>query len=198
MPVTELACLRLKNNLPLSHSDKATLSTKPRAGMEAQAKYSNARTSVLSRVENPSYIYILGTWDSAAQHMEEWVPSQQNQEIMAGLGVDRDEQFVLFSGWETVDEHFSFAQSEGLEEFVRIREFMREAEIQLAQWGFCDRTLLLLAASWNVCTDKESFSEIYSSDLGPNQCLRPPHSTMSYCNGKQIIEPEGHWLRFGE
>ncbi|KAL4985517.1 hypothetical protein BDW68DRAFT_164961 [Aspergillus falconensis] len=205
MPVAELACLRLKNNLPFSHSDNAALSTKLRAGIDAQAKYSNAKTSVLSQIEDPSYIYIVGKWDSVAQHMEEWVPSQQNQEIMAGLSeglelvwiqhidlasdsadeaipysapvvaigrysitvenregfvktftetkhhlktfkqrrnisggwsVDRDEQFVLFSGWETVDEHFSFVQSGGFKEFGRIREFIREAEIRHAQWEF--------------------------------------------------------------
>ncbi|KAL6236517.1 hypothetical protein BDW75DRAFT_206583 [Aspergillus navahoensis] len=205
MPVTELACLRLKNNLPLSHSDNAALRTKLRAGIEAQAKYSNAKTSVLFQIEDPSYIYILGKWDSVAQHMEEWVPSQKNQEIMAclseglelvwiqhinltsdsvdegipysapvvaigrysttvenregfektfaetkhhlqtfnrqrdisgGWSVDRDEQFVLFSGWETVDEHYTFAQSEGFEKFGRIKEFIREAEIKHAQWGY--------------------------------------------------------------
>ncbi|KAL4812429.1 hypothetical protein BDW67DRAFT_170054 [Aspergillus spinulosporus] len=205
MPVTELACLRLKNSLPLGHSDNSALSIKLRAGVKEQAKYSNARTSLLSQIENPSYIYILGKWDSVAQHMEDWVPSQRNQEIMAGLSeglelawilhvdlasdsadegipysapvvaigrysvaaekrdffastfamtkhhlksferqrdisggwsVDRDGQFILFSGWETVEKHYSFAQSEGFKEFGRIRDYIEESEIKHAQWEF--------------------------------------------------------------
>ncbi|SPQ27134.1 2ccff58c-e7e6-4803-914e-635f5505848e [Thermothielavioides terrestris] len=195
MPVTELACLR-----------NAALSIKLRAGVEEQAKYSNAKTSVLSQIEDPSYIYILGKWDSVAQHMEEWVPSQRNQEIMAGLSedlelawirhvdlasdsvdderipysapvvaigrytvaaeniggfgstfaetkhhlkgfggrrdisggwcADRDGQFILFSGWEAVEEHYSFAQSEGFKEFGRIRDYLEEFEIKHARWEF--------------------------------------------------------------
>ncbi|KAL4745571.1 hypothetical protein BDW72DRAFT_208097 [Aspergillus terricola var. indicus] len=205
MPVTELACLRLKNNLPLGHSDNSALSIKLRAGVKEQAKYSNARTSVLSQTEDPSYIYILGQWDSVAQHMEDWVPSQQNQEIMAGLSeglelvwiqhvdlasnsvderipysapvvaigrysvtaekrddfettfaetkhhlksferqrdisggwsVDRDGQFVLFSGWETVEQHYSLAQSEAFRGLGRIGGFIEEAELKHAQWEF--------------------------------------------------------------
>ncbi|KAL3430592.1 hypothetical protein BDV09DRAFT_19398 [Aspergillus tetrazonus] len=205
MPVTELACLRLKNSLPLGHPDNTALSIKLRAGVKEQAKYSNAKTSVLSQIEDPSYIYILGKWDSVAQHMEEWVPSQRNQEIMAGLSdglelawiqhvdlasgsvdeaipysapvvaierytvaaenidgfgsafaetkhhlkgfergrdisggwcVDGDGQFILFLGWEAVEKHYSFAQSEELKEFGRIKDYVEEAEIKYAQWEF--------------------------------------------------------------
>ncbi|RDW68831.1 uncharacterized protein DSM5745_08591 [Aspergillus mulundensis] len=208
MPVTELACLHLKNNLPLTHPTNASLYTALRAGITAQAEYTNAKTSLLSQIEEPSYIYIVGRWASVAQHMEEWVPSSKNQEIMAALGdgievvwvqhlalddsqtrgqdegipysdavvgigryfvasenkdgferdftetrhhletfkrqrdiawgwsVDRDEEFVLFSGWEAVDEHFSFADSEGFKEFSRIRDVMLSAEIKHARWEF--------------------------------------------------------------
>ncbi|KAL4736883.1 hypothetical protein BDV11DRAFT_217026 [Aspergillus similis] len=205
MPITELACLRLTNNLPLGHSDNTALSIKLRAGIKEQAKYSNAKTSVLSQIEDTSYIYILGKWDSVAQHTEDWIPSQKNQEIMAGLSegvelvwiqhfalgsdsvdegipysapvvaisrypvaaekrdgfestfaetkhhlksfegqrdisggwsVDRDGQFVLFSGWETIGKHFSFAHSEGFKEFGRIKDYIDEAEIKHARWEF--------------------------------------------------------------
>ncbi|KAL4902103.1 hypothetical protein BDW74DRAFT_159013 [Aspergillus multicolor] len=204
MPVTELACLHLKNNLPLSHPDNAPLYNTLRAGITAQAEYANAKTSILLQIEDPSYIYVLGKWDSVAKHMEEWIPSSKNQEILARLGdgievawiqhialhespdegipysdgvvgigryfiadgdkknfdkvfsetkhhlkifrknrdiaggwsVDRDEEFVLFSGWEAVDEHFSFAASEGFREFGRIKDFMRSAEIKHGKWEF--------------------------------------------------------------
>ncbi|BCS28322.1 uncharacterized protein APUU_61370S [Aspergillus puulaauensis] len=85
MPVTELACLRLKNNLPLTDPSNETVYTKLQNGIKAQAEYTNAHAYILSQLEDPSYIYILGRWESAAQHLEEWIPSPKNQEIMAGL-----------------------------------------------------------------------------------------------------------------
>lgn len=88
MPVTELACLRLKNNLPLTHPTNETFYTKLQHGMKAQAEYTNAHAHILSQIEDPSYIYILGRWESATQHMEQWIPSPKNQEIMAGLAKD--------------------------------------------------------------------------------------------------------------
>ncbi|KAL4914624.1 hypothetical protein BDW62DRAFT_204379 [Aspergillus aurantiobrunneus] len=201
MPVTELACLHLKNNLPLSSPSNASLNTNLRAGIQAQATYTKARTSILSQTEDPSYIYILGKWDSVAQHMDEWIPSRTNQDILSSLGdgvelvwiqhVDFDpststpgegipysatvmaigrffvspenkdglgatlaetkhhvqtfkggrdgaggwrvdtesgqDEFVLFSGWESVEEHASFAESEG---------FFDGAEVKHARWEF--------------------------------------------------------------
>ncbi|KAL2787574.1 hypothetical protein BJX66DRAFT_310660 [Aspergillus keveii] len=42
------------------------------------------------------------------------------------------EEFVLFSGWTSVDEHMQFAESEGFKDFVRIKEFLKGAEIKHA------------------------------------------------------------------
>ncbi|KAL4783558.1 hypothetical protein BJX76DRAFT_357825 [Aspergillus varians] len=221
MPVTELACLHLKNHLSLSDSTNTALATKLRQGITAQARYTNADAYILSQIEDPSYIYILGRWASVAQHMEEWIPSETNQAIMGGMSdgveltwiqhldldpstssavtggeegipftasvvgigrcfvsvapgskdglnrtfsetkhhlknfkgpreiaggwrVDREvdeegnekDEFVLFSGWESVEEHFSFAESDGFKEFARIKQFIREAEIKHARWEF--------------------------------------------------------------
>ncbi|KAL4924132.1 uncharacterized protein BDV17DRAFT_275461 [Aspergillus undulatus] len=85
MVVTELACLHIKNHLPVTHPSNEALFAKLKAGLEAQAEYADFDASLLSQLEDPSYIYILGGWDSVAQHMDEWIPSFTNQEIMGGL-----------------------------------------------------------------------------------------------------------------
>jgi hypothetical protein len=35
--------------------------------------------------EDPSYIYLLGGWDSVVEHLEAWIPSQTNQELLTAL-----------------------------------------------------------------------------------------------------------------
>ncbi|KAL4794257.1 hypothetical protein BDV19DRAFT_390318 [Aspergillus venezuelensis] len=214
MPVTELACLRLKNNLPITDPSNSILYTNLQSGLASQAKYASATTYILSQIEDPSCIYIIGKWNSVSHHMEEWIPSSENQEIMGVLGRDlellwvqhldlnpsidsgvervpfedtviaigryfiapgpdgktgfektfnearhhlhsfkrtrnaaggfradaevdeqgdRKEEFVLLSGWDTPEEHFSFAESEGFKEFAKIKDYMSGAEIKHAK-----------------------------------------------------------------
>jgi len=48
-----------------------------------------------------------------------------------------DEEFVLFSGCNEVQDHFSFAESEGFKEFGKIKEFIKGADIKhvrLQKW----------------------------------------------------------------
>ncbi|KAL4759431.1 uncharacterized protein BDW70DRAFT_139960 [Aspergillus foveolatus] len=61
---------------------------------------------------------------------------ERGRGISGGWCVDGDGQFILFSGWEAVEKHYSFAQSEGLKEFGRIRDYVGKAEIKHAQWEF--------------------------------------------------------------
>ncbi|KAL4940076.1 hypothetical protein BDV06DRAFT_230592 [Aspergillus oleicola] len=216
MVVTELACLRLKNSLPITDPSNANTHNNLLAGLKAQAEYTNANVSLLAQIEDPSYIYIIGQWESVTQHMDEWIPSPKNKDIMSGLSQDlelvwiqhldldtseqtegeiveripyldsviaiaryfispgpnnktgfektfnetkhrlrafkrprdavgafrvdtdfdeegsRKEEFVLFSGWDTVEEHLSFAESDGFKEFSRIKDYMSRAEIKHA------------------------------------------------------------------
>ncbi|KAL4804618.1 hypothetical protein BDV18DRAFT_26460 [Aspergillus unguis] len=85
MAITELACLRFTNNLSLTDPANAALNDKLRRGIQAQAEYTNAKASILSGINEPSYIFIIGSWASVEQHMEEWIPSATNQEIMGSL-----------------------------------------------------------------------------------------------------------------
>ncbi|KAE8142869.1 hypothetical protein BDV38DRAFT_234176 [Aspergillus pseudotamarii] len=43
---------------------------------------------------------------------------------------EHKEEFVLFSGWGEVQDHFRFAESDGFKEFSRIRDFLEGAEIK--------------------------------------------------------------------
>jgi hypothetical protein len=48
-----------------------------------------------------------------------------------------DEEFVIFSGWNEVQDHFDFAVSEGPKDFGKIRELTMGAEIKhvrLQKW----------------------------------------------------------------
>jgi heme-degrading monooxygenase HmoA len=220
MPVTELACLRLTNNLPLTDPTNQLTESTLSAGLKAQAEYTNAATYLLTQIEDPSYIYILGKWESVAQHVDEWMPSPTNQKVMrelsgnlevvwlqhfdcdpslgvsdtaeggtdegipydapvvaigryfispftkagfettfaeakhhlkefkgprkiaGGWRVDKEvdesgnakEEYVQFTGWDTVEEHSSVAESEGFKDFARIKHFMQGAEMKHARW----------------------------------------------------------------
>ncbi|KAJ6051133.1 uncharacterized protein N7446_005764 [Penicillium canescens] len=50
-----------------------------------------------------------------------------------GWRVDKegdDEEYVLFSGWNEVKDHFAFAESEGFKEFGKIKGLIKGAEIK--------------------------------------------------------------------
>ncbi|PKX95463.1 uncharacterized protein P174DRAFT_133177 [Aspergillus novofumigatus IBT 16806] len=83
--VTEIALLRLKSNPP-SASFKALLLE----GIKAQAKFSSYPVYPFSQVEDPSLIYLVGGWDSAQQHYEDWIPSATNQGIMEQLSSEME------------------------------------------------------------------------------------------------------------
>lgn len=48
-----------------------------------------------------------------------------------------DEEFVLFSGWNKMKDHFGFAETEGFKEFAKIKSVIKGAEIKhvrLEKW----------------------------------------------------------------
>lgn len=55
-------------------------------------QYSSRAFYYLQQVEDPTYIYIIGEWDSLDQHMNDFIPSVDNQELLESLkdllGVD--------------------------------------------------------------------------------------------------------------
>ncbi|KAH8424489.1 uncharacterized protein LDX57_002240 [Aspergillus melleus] len=79
MAITELALVRLK-----SPDDSSTRSG-ILAAIEAQAAYSTFPVYLLTQIEDPSYVYIVGGWASTATHMQDWIASEANQRLLTAL-----------------------------------------------------------------------------------------------------------------
>lgn len=92
MPVTELALLRLK-------AQDAHSSTKSGL-LEAQKKqtgYSDYQVTYLRQIEDPSFFYLLGGWESVEKHTGEgqWLSSEVNQKLLARLQSDLDVSWMF-------------------------------------------------------------------------------------------------------
>ncbi|CRG86966.1 hypothetical protein PISL3812_03979 [Talaromyces islandicus] len=77
------------------------------------------------------------TFSDTKHHLEEYVAPRS---IEGGWRLDSTEEgkdeFVLFSAWAAIEDHFKFAESEGFKEFGRIKEFLEGADIKHAiRWA---------------------------------------------------------------
>lgn len=199
MPVTELALLHLPpSSLPLSPSLRSTLFS----AKQAMESFTSHHFHFYTQLQDPAYIYIIGTWDSLSQHQDEWIPSERNQELLRELegrvfvewmvhaelggvvdevvslgapvlGIERyfvskggrgvfesemkekmgvveyikpwrigggwmverrkdAEEFVLFTGWESLEAYKRFEESEEGKEYGTIRELAEKCEVKHA------------------------------------------------------------------
>lgn len=92
MPVTELALLRVK-------AQDAHSSTKSGL-LEAQKKqtgYSEYQVTYLRQMEDPSFFYLLGGWESVEKHTGEgqWLSSEVNRNLLAQLQSDLDVSWMF-------------------------------------------------------------------------------------------------------
>ncbi|KIX02151.1 uncharacterized protein Z518_08090 [Rhinocladiella mackenziei CBS 650.93] len=207
MAVTELALLRLLAGTEASSPSLLANLAKAKNVMEQASRF---KFHYYHCVEDPRVIYVIGTWPSVEFHMEQFIPGQPNQEMLALLkdqvsvewmfhsaidqtiqplplgkemvaigrhfvkdgdkaafeatfarnkhelesfigGADqvvggfrldtgfdpslqgeRKEEFVLFTGWGSVEEHFAFARTEGFERYQQIRNHLDGADIKHA------------------------------------------------------------------
>jgi len=211
MTVTELALLRLSPGTTITSPCLRANLLHAENAMESS---STTRQPFLFYhcVEDPSLIYLIGSWASVSAHMDIFIPSPTNQECLAlmkdqlkvewmfhldlGVGelplrepvlaigrhfikdgmrdpfqttfmenrkeldeyiggqekvvggwrIDKDisdgeregeagkekEEFVLFTGWESKDQHWGFAKMEGFEKYALIREWVEGADIMHA------------------------------------------------------------------
>jgi len=212
MPVTELAHFHLKNNKGLDAPENEATKTAFLIATKKQAADAGYPVYIFTQVEDPSYIYLLGGWDSVEAHVEKWIPSEENQKLLASVQdgldvvwvqhVDIDpvanengsgvplsapvisigrfflqgskkegfqddfsankryleaftaprsfgagwrldpgqkegsegsgEEFVVFSGWNTIEDHGKFAASEGFEDFEKIKGYLDGTDIKHA------------------------------------------------------------------
>lgn len=222
MAVTELARLHLTNNKSLDSPGNETVQAQLLSAIKSQAQYAGYPVYLFTEVEDPSYVYLLGGWNSMVEHMEKWIPSEENQKILLSIkdsvevawlqhididpglqhlstanddetggntipltapviavgryfvqdskrgdfqeafyayrhhlealtaprslssgwrldperrkdseGSGKDE-FVLFSGWDAVEDHLKFADSKGFRDFAKIKESLEGAGIKHA------------------------------------------------------------------
>ena len=82
MPVTELALLRI---LPPHGSTSPEVLSNLSASNAALYSYNRKSFIFFQQVEDPSYVYIFGDWESAREHYDHFVPSEPNQRILERL-----------------------------------------------------------------------------------------------------------------
>lgn len=82
MPITELALLRLTPDTCRTSPTLASALSTAKTAMESFTSYP---FYFYTQVEDPAYIYVIGRWDSLAQHVDEWIPSDANQDILKSV-----------------------------------------------------------------------------------------------------------------
>lgn len=92
MPITELALLHLK---PTVTTDDAKLQSTLRSAKYAMEAFTGYPFHLYTQVEDPSYIYIIGSWTSLTQHVEQWIPSKENQAVLQSAGELLDVEWMF-------------------------------------------------------------------------------------------------------
>ncbi|KAJ4367341.1 hypothetical protein N0V83_006922 [Neocucurbitaria cava] len=82
MVVTELALLHLSSGLTIENDDLRSKLTHAKSVMQ---NYTNRTFYYLQQIEDPSYIYVVGEWDSLDQHKNHFIPGQENQAVLESL-----------------------------------------------------------------------------------------------------------------
>ncbi|GAB1198347.1 hypothetical protein APSETT444_007666 [Aspergillus pseudonomiae] len=77
-----------------------------------------------------------GRFEDTKMHLEAYIAPRA---LKGGVRVEpkdrkddgmEKEEFVLFSGWGEVKDHFAFEESDGLKEFTQIKDFLEGADIK--------------------------------------------------------------------
>lgn len=79
MTVTEIAVLRLKPGIEITHP---TLTTNLRKAKDAMESNTGFPFHYRQALEDPSLIYVLGEWESPEYHWNVWIPSETNKELV--------------------------------------------------------------------------------------------------------------------
>ena len=85
MAITELTLFHLKNNESITSPSNEGVQTKLRAAIDARVSRSKYPSYLFTQVEDLSYIYLLGGWDSVKAHSEEWLASETREKLVATL-----------------------------------------------------------------------------------------------------------------
>lgn len=82
MSITEIALLHLAPGVSI---DDVTLRSRLAHAKVVMQDYTGRTFYYLQQVEDPSYIYIIGEWESSDQHMNDFIPSLDNQTVLKSL-----------------------------------------------------------------------------------------------------------------
>jgi len=82
MPITELALLHLTPGTTL---ESPTLCTNLSHAKTVLQNYTNRAFYYMQQISDPSCIYVVGEWDSLDQHMNDFIPSADNQALLESL-----------------------------------------------------------------------------------------------------------------
>jgi heme-degrading monooxygenase HmoA len=82
MTITEIALLHLSQNVTIAD---ANVRLKLAHAKTVMQNYTGRTFHYLQQVEDPTYIYVIGEWDSLDQHMREFIPSDGNQALLESL-----------------------------------------------------------------------------------------------------------------
>lgn len=92
MVVTEIALLRLKSGIDVYSEDLRAKLSEARMVMQ---NYTKRNFYYFLQIEDPALVYIIGEWDSLDQHVNHFINSDANQELLENLKDDIVVEWLL-------------------------------------------------------------------------------------------------------
>lgn len=135
MPVTEIALLRLAQNVAI---DDDNLCSKLAHAKTVMQDYTGRTFYYLQQVEDPTYIYIIGEWKSLDQHMNEFIPSSDNQAVLEKLKDLLTVEWLLHI--DTPHEYLPLPRADAAKSKAPVyaigRHFIKDGQQAQFQWMF--------------------------------------------------------------
>ncbi len=82
MTITEVTLIHLLSNISITDP---VLCSKLAHAKSIMQKYAGRTFYYLQQVEDPTYIYIIGKWESLDRHLNDFIPSADNQTLLESL-----------------------------------------------------------------------------------------------------------------
>ncbi|KAH7388643.1 hypothetical protein BKA66DRAFT_460423 [Pyrenochaeta sp. MPI-SDFR-AT-0127] len=82
MTVTEIALVHLTAGTSIDDID---IRSKLSHAKNIMQNYTGYQFYYMRQIEDPSYLYIIGEWESLDQHMNHFIPGDENQAVLASL-----------------------------------------------------------------------------------------------------------------
>ncbi|EEQ30938.1 hypothetical protein McanMca71_003492 [Microsporum canis] len=83
MAITEVAILKLRPvALTASNKPNETTTAFLRNAKQSMESYTGFPFYIFTQLEDPAHVYIVGNWETLAQHYDDWIPSDANQGLL--------------------------------------------------------------------------------------------------------------------